>query len=112
MDTTQAQILSSIHDPYYHKEFRKIMDSNEKYKGHWNWWAFLFTGIWALVKGCWVLFFLIFLTSSMINIKLVDISDHVYVGFGLTALAWSLIMGWRGTWFYYVRKVKGRQPPL
>jgi len=38
-------------DNYYQEEFRKIRDSNESYKGKWNWWAFIFAGIWGLFKG-------------------------------------------------------------
>jgi hypothetical protein len=57
---------------YYQTEFKKIYDSNENYKGKWNWWAFLFTGLWFLYKGCWgyLLIFCIFLfTTSKINMN-------------------------------------------
>jgi len=111
METPSFTIPASVRDPYYQEEFRKIHESNETYKGKWNWWAFFFTGFWALFKGCWVLFLLIFLTGSVISFKF-PISDNVYLGFGLGSLIWALIMGWRGTWFYYVLKIKGKQPPL
>ena len=39
---------------YYRDEFDKIYESNEKYKGKWNWAAFFFGPIWALTKGVWV----------------------------------------------------------
>src|SRR5438105_1794459 len=36
---------------YYRKEFQKIYKSNERYKGKWNWAAFLFGLIWGITKG-------------------------------------------------------------
>ncbi len=96
----------------YQSEFQKIQDSNEAYKGKWNWYAFLLSGVWALHKGCWVLFILFVLTNSLIQFKFVQVSEQISIDFGLTGLLWALLMGWRGTWFYYKRKIKGRQPPF
>ncbi len=39
---------------YYQDEFTKIEESNEKYMGKFNWFAFFFTGLWGLSKGLWL----------------------------------------------------------
>jgi hypothetical protein len=108
METQNQSLELSGLDAYYQEEFRKIHESNETYKGRWNWWAFFFTGIWCLLKGCWVLAIIIFLTYSILQFRY-QISEHVFIGLGIPALFWSLIMGWRGTWFYYNAKVKKKQ---
>ncbi|HUR29784.1 MAG TPA: hypothetical protein VMZ69_00060 [Saprospiraceae bacterium] len=111
MESQEIPFTATVHDPYYQEEFRKIYDTKEAYKGKWNWWAFFFTGIWAIIKGCWVLFLIIFLTSSLIKFRF-PLGDYLYLSFGLSGLFWSLLMGWRGTWFYYTLKVKKKQPPF
>jgi len=112
MEIQTTPITSLVSDPYYQEEFQKIQDSSETYKGKWNWWAFFFTGLWAISKGCWVLFIIIVLTSSLLQYRLFNINDYAYVTIGFSSTIWALIMGWRGTWFYYVLKVKKKQPPL
>jgi hypothetical protein len=98
-------------DPFYQKEFRKIEASNETYKGKWNWWAFLFTGIWALYKQCWFPGIIILLTSSLLQIRLNNLTEHVYIGIGVAGIFWAIFMGWRGTWIYYNTKIKHKAFP-
>ena len=112
MEIQDIPFTTYVRDPYYQEEFRKIHESNETYKGKWNWWAFFFSGLWAFVKGLWVLFILFVLTGSLIQFQFLRLGDHVYLTFGFSNLVWALIMGWRGTWFYYILKVKKKQPPF
>lgn len=80
---------------YYQKEFQKIYDSGETYKGHFNIWAFLFGVIWALTKGCWL--------SAIIAL---------IIGFataGVGNVVWWIIYAFRGTYIYYCAYVKGQQ---
>ena len=86
----------------YRAEFRKIYESNETYKGKWNWWAFLFSWIWCFASGCWV-YGLIILLSLILTY-----GNGVYL---LLALGWSIILGIRGTWLTYNVKVKQKQFP-
>ncbi len=82
-------------DPYYQREFQKIYNSGENYKGKFNIWAFLFGNIWALTKGCW----LSAIISFIISIATVGIGGVVY---------W-FIFGFRGTYMYYCAYVKDKQ---
>ena len=38
----------------YQEQFQKIFETNENFKGDFNWMAFLFGIIWALSKGLWL----------------------------------------------------------
>ncbi len=97
-------------DTYYQKEFSRIYESNETYKGKWNWWAFFFTSIWAFIKGCWLIGILSLFTISF-TLYRQEIAPGVYFIIGGPTLIWSLIYGWRGTWFYYNAKIKKKQFP-
>ena len=81
--------------PYYQAEFTKIQRSNEAYKGKWNWCAFLFGGIWAISKGCW----LSFIVALAISLCTAGIGGVVY---------W-FILGIRGNYIYYCHYVKHTQ---
>lgn len=81
--------------PYYQAEFTKIQRSNEAYKGKWNWCAFLFGGIWAISKGCW----LSFIVALAISLCTSGIGGVVY---------W-FILGIRGNYIYYCHYVKHTQ---
>jgi hypothetical protein len=81
--------------PYYQEEFRRIQESGETYKGRWNWAAFLFGALWALVKGAW-LSAIICIVVSMIT-------------FGFGGFVFWFIYGARGNYIYYCARVKGRQ---
>lgn len=80
---------------YYQREFRKIYDSGEKYKGKFNVWAFLFGGIWALVKGCWLAAIASFIIS--------------FITAGIGSVIYWFIFGFRGTYMYYCSYVKNKQ---
>ena len=80
---------------YYQKEFRKIYNSNEQYKGKFNIWAFLFAAIWALTKGCWL--------SAIISLVLSCLTA------GVGGVVYWFIFGFRGTYIYYCSYVKDKQ---
>ena len=109
MTIQDLPITRFSNDPYYQKEFQKIHESHEAYKGKWNWWAFFFTGFWALSKGCYVLGLFILISSIVINMLLpmpkYPLGQHVFITFGGITVLWALIMGYRGTWFYFLTKV-------
>lgn len=50
MESEKIVITSVVKNLFYQEAFRKIYESNETYKGKWNWNAFLFSGAWALKK--------------------------------------------------------------
>ena len=76
---------------YYQEEFRKIEESNETYKGKWNWSAFFFSWIWGFTKGLWGLS----LASLGVNILLASM-DVTWIGLGI-----SIFWGIRGNYCYY-----------
>lgn len=82
-------------DPYYQKEFQKIYDSDETYKGKFNIWAFLFGAIWALTKGCWL--------SAVISLVI------SFITMGIAGIIYWFIYGFRGTYMYYCAYVKDKQ---
>lgn len=84
--------------PYYQKEFRKIYESGEKYKGKWNWAAFTFAAIWALTKGVWVA-------------PLIALLGSVFTWGGVGVVYW-FIFAIRGNYMYYCSYVKGKQIPI
>ena len=97
-------------DAYYQREFQLIHDSNGGYRGKWNWWAFFFTGIWCLFKGCWLVGIFALISVSFFVYK-IELGPGVYLQFGFSNLIWSLLLGWRGNWLYYNVKIKGKQIP-
>jgi len=80
---------------YYQQEFSKIYNSNEKYKGRFNWAAFFFGPLWALSKGL--------LANGAIAIALALISG------GVLGIPIAAIYGARGNYFYYSLFVNGKQ---
>lgn len=81
--------------PYYRKEFQKIYNSGETYKGKFNIWAFLFGNIWALCKGCW----LSALVAAVVSI----------LTSGIAGVLYGIIISFRGTYVYYCSYVKHKQ---
>lgn len=82
-------------DSYYQAEFTKIYESNEAYKGKWNWFAFLFGGIWALTKGVWISPLAVFLLSIFT--------------LGIPGIIYWIVCGFRGNYMYYNAYVKNKQ---
>lgn len=82
-------------DPYYQREFQKIYESDETYKGKFNIWGFLFGGIWALTKGCWLSAVIAFVISL--------------ITMGIGGVVYWFIFGFRGTYMYYCAYVKDKQ---
>ncbi len=91
----------SKYDKYYQEEFRKIIESGEKYKGKWNWYSFLLGTIWCFYKGCWAY-------GAIIFISLVLTYGGIY---WILCIGWSIILGLRGTWLLYNVKIKLKQFP-
>lgn len=89
--------LSGLSD-YYRREFQRIYESHEGYKGKWNWAAFLFGPIWALTKGIW-LAPVIALAGGLLT-------------YSLVMIAYWFVFGARGNYLYYTVHVKGRQLPI
>ena len=85
----------SLLDPYYQKEFQKIYESGETYKGKFNIWGFLFGSIWALTKGCWL--------SAIVSIII------SFLTAGVGGVIYWFIFGFRGTYMYYCSYVKDTQ---
>lgn len=88
--------------PYYQIEFSKIKDSNEKYKGKWNWAAFFFSWIWGFTKGLWKYSLItlgIFMLLSTINSSSSPNEQSPVPGFIMLgiAIAWGL----KGNYWYY-----------
>lgn len=79
----------------YQEQFRKIFETNENFKGDFNWMAFLFGIIWALSKGLWL-------------VSLVAILVGLFTS-GIGAIFFWLYFGFRGNYIYYKHQVEGRQ---
>jgi hypothetical protein len=79
---------------YYQNEFQKIRDSNEQYKGKWNWAAFLAGPVWAYTKG-------------LQAVVVVYILAIIFT-FGISIAAYAVIFGLRGNYMYYTKLMKSR----
>ncbi len=88
-----AEIPSNLPE-YYRSEFQKIRDSNEDYKGKWNWAAFFLGPIWAFSKGL----------RETVVVYLVAI----LFTFGISVLAYAIIYGLHGNYMYYSKLTKRR----
>lgn len=95
----QAQEIADFNltglSPYYQEEFRKIHDSNESYKGKWNWDAFIWGVFWALSKGLW--------GSVLLAVALGLVTG------GLVLIGYWFVWGIRGNYIYYTLHVKKKQ---
>lgn len=85
-------------DDYYVDEFKEIYKSKEIYKGKFNWMAFIFGFIWALIKGLYL--------SAVVSIVI-----GIFSG-GVGFLIYAIIFGIRGNYIYYNNAVKNKQIPL
>jgi len=84
-----------LRDEYYENEFRKIKESNETYKGKWNWAAFFFGPLWALTKGAWL---------SAVVCFVVCIATY-----GVVGVIYWFVYGFRGNYIYYCVHEKNSQ---
>jgi hypothetical protein len=82
-------------EPYWKEEFQKIYDSNETYKGTWNWYAFFFGVFWALSKKAWL--------SAAVALIL-----GLFTA-GMGFIVYWFIFGIRGNYIYYNVHVKKKQ---
>ncbi|MBI3580191.1 MAG: DUF2628 domain-containing protein [Ignavibacteriales bacterium] len=87
---------------YYQQEFQHINESNEAYKGKWNWPSFFFTWIWALTKGAWGVALIILFIGVPLS----------FITFGLVGIGIAVFMGIRGNYIYYNIFTKGKQSPF
>ena len=94
-ENMEVNLEFSFLSPYYQKEFQKIYDSGEMYKGKFNVWALLFGWIWALTKGCWV--------SAVVSLVI------SFITMGIGGVVYWFIYGFRGTYMYYCAYVKDKQ---
>lgn len=95
VEDTELDLNFSSLPPYYQREFQKIYDSGETYKGKFNIWAFLFGAIWALTKGCWLSVVIALVVSAVTS--------------GIGGVVYWFIYGFRGTYMYYYSYVKNKQ---
>lgn len=101
MQTAYGKLIDddfSSYSKYYQDEFNKIYSSNETYKGKWNWFAFFFGPIWALIKGLWLSALIAVLASWLIS--------------GLVGLVYCFIFAVRGNYMYYSNSIKNKQLPF
>lgn len=100
---------------YYVLEFEQIEKSKERYKGEWNWYAFWFSSLWCLTKGLWGFAVVIVVIAMIVS---ATIASTIYadelaglIMMLIVSLFFCILMGARGTWFYYNLKVKNKQFP-
>lgn len=79
---------------YYQNEFQKIRESNEQYKGKWNWAAFFAGPVWAYTKGL----------QPVVVVYLLAIPFTL----GISIPGYAVIFGLRGNYMYYTKVTKGR----
>jgi hypothetical protein len=92
-ETAAVQNQSSLPE-YYQNEFQKIRESNEQYKGKWNWAAFLGGPVWAYMKG-------------LQAVVVVYVLAIIFT-FGISIVAYAVIFGLRANYMYYTKLTKGR----
>lgn len=83
---------------YYRSEFQRIRESNEMYKGKWNWAAFAFGPLWALTKGVWL--------APVICLAVALLT------WGIAAVGYWFVFGARGNYMYYCAHTKNKQIPV
>jgi hypothetical protein len=82
---------------YWQDEMTKIHESNESYKGKWNWPAFFFGILWALSKGL--------VLSALICVI------TVFITFGFAGIFWVFYYPIRGNYMYY-KKIANNENPI
>jgi len=92
--TPNTRAIPSDLPEYYRSEFQKIRDSNEQYKGKWNWAAFFLGPFWAFSKGL----------REVVVVYVVAI----LFTFGISVLGYAVILGLRGNYLYYSKLTKRR----
>lgn len=80
---------------YYQNEFTRIEESDGRYTGKFNWFAWLFTGLWALSKGLWL--------SAIIGIIIGTMAGITDSGLKHTInFVYSIAFGFRANYLYYI----------
>lgn len=96
--------------PYFQDEFNKIDESNEKYKGKWNWPAFLFSVLWFATKGIWlpfVVFIVVEVIVLLIGMGVIDSLRFIEVVNNVGGLGVCIFSGFRGNYFYFKKFARG-----
>lgn len=91
---SHASAVAPILPEYYQSQFQKIRDSQEQYKGKWNWAACLLGPIWAFKKG-------------LREIVVVYVLAIPFT-FGISVVGYAIVFGLRGNYFYYSKLMKGK----
>lgn len=96
--------------PYYQEEFRKIQESNETYKGKWNWAAFFLSVFWGFYRGVWARSLVLLVAPWIMYFIAFSTYEESFSWLGiLISLAASIVFGLRGNHFYYNAFVKKKQ---
>jgi predicted nucleic acid-binding Zn ribbon protein len=95
LNQPQKKVNFSNLSTYYMGEFTKIRESNEQYRGKWNWAAFCFGPLWALTKGVWL--------APIICIVVSVITA------GIGGIIYWFVFAFRGNYLYYCSHVKDKQ---
>ncbi len=87
--------------PYFAEQFKK-MDKNPNYKGKFNIFAFLFSCIWLLTKGCTKIG-LILLAIGVIGSTAMQLMGAPVLSLAIfiALLVLDVFVGLRGNYFYY-----------
>lgn len=101
---------TNMKDTYYTDEFTEILNSNELYKGKWNWTAFLFGPLWALTKGIWLAPLVNFVFIFTVAFQFPgDFSEFIAL---FIEVIYAFVFGTRGNYMYYSSYVKSKQIPF
>jgi hypothetical protein len=100
------EIHASSVGSYYRGEFVKILQSNEKNTGEFNWVAALCGPLWAFSKGVWL--------CPLIAIAVLTLLFFIdaFVSIPLVVIGYFVVFGRRGTYLYYNASVKKQQLPI
>ena len=95
LNQSQKRVNFSNLSTYYMDEFTKMRESNEQYRGKWNWAAFFFGQLWALTKGVWLAPIICVIVSVITA--------------GVGGIIYWFVFAFRGNYLYYCSHVKDKQ---
>ena len=95
LNQSQKRVNFSNLSTYYMDEFTKMRESNEQYRGKWNWAAFFFGPLWALTKGVWLAPIICVIVSVITA--------------GVGGIIYWFVFAFRGNYLYYCSHVKDKQ---
>lgn len=92
--------------PTYQGQFSRIRGSDGLFVGSFNWAACLFSSLWLLTKGCWL--------AAVVYAAIIMLA-HEFVAWIIpygNIIVWavvSVLIGFRGTYIYYMACVRNQQ---